>query len=522
MPWDEFLGNCGVHLERLPEPCMDTSNLGVTSVSFADPRNQALHDSLQRSRAQCLQRFVDEVAAHAEQKRNEYSVSIQMWDRAPESPAIVSELLQVMDSRLTSPSDHDNFCSRVKALHQRSMDEAWTKWYAQKHRWLEADVDLASRHTQVLRDEIQRLRDATRGCREIQNDIRENNKRVQHTGELHDIKQGHDDMKWEQSRRDRQELQLYQREVPEAQVKLEADRQKNAELEQRVQQLKRQLLDEEANAKQTSRDVLQQRWKNSVLEKQLAAHTCKVEKSTETAVFFKFRGNIKFWVERIDGKEFVRIGVHPPALPTSQSVDHSVQILPAVARGLLACAWSKILAMVTGSTVEKTLQACLQVPQDQSSLESFVATVRADSIPVFVRQFDVEALWVTSKIKSLHTVKSEIPEISKFVTEFEIQNEQPMLVYTINVVVLRSHSIAADGRLRPVIAETQAGDVDAVQCILNLKENLANSKWSSLTCKRFLGRVDIKGVGCAMQGVAPGAALREVVAAAVQAMRQQV
>jgi hypothetical protein len=135
----------------------------------------------------------------------------------------------------------------------------------------------------------------------------------------------------------------------------------------------------------------------------------------------------------------------------------------------------------------------------------------------------MEGLHLAKKIKVLKNLRKEIPEITKFIVKFQNSNEgdQAMLVYTIYLTVLRSHSVSAEGVLRPLTSAAKAGKVDCVQCVITLNEDLMEPQWLSITSKTMMGRVDKTAVEQSMREVAPKATLCELIAAAVHSVTTQ-
>jgi hypothetical protein len=528
MCWEEFINNCGITLytnqraqdHAVAPPLENSSNIYGTTFTCA--RSQILYESQQHDRAEYLQAFVHDIAAHADKKRSEYSVATQMWDRSTELPRIVHELLRVMSQRTLSPSDYEIFCTKVKDWFQHCKSEAWLQWYAHKRQWLEGDLDLVRKHSQVLREDTQRAHEATRRCRTILHEIRENFRRVQHTGELHELRQGYAALKYDMSRRNQEDRQLQKEKVPDAQVTLEAVRRKNSELEDRIRELQQRIQQEELSAKEASRAAMQHRLKRNILERERFARTCIFWKATAQAVCLKFRGNVHLWVERASS-DFVRVSTAPPPLAASKEPPCFIQLAPELARGLLACAWSRTLATTSECDVYACLDKCLS---EVDLSKPFEAQIPSHEVARFVRYFDVEVLQLIDKLNELRNLRKEIPEVSQVVAEFQrVDGTLPMLALSITVAVLRSHTVSADGVLRPLAIAADDDEVDAVQCMIRANEDLTAScepKWSSVTVKTTVGRVEKDFVEQSLQRVAQNGSLRELVASAVQAMRRTV
>jgi hypothetical protein len=174
-----------------------------------------------------------------------------------------------------------------------------------------------------------------------------------------------------------EEQQFFRRVVPQEQVNLEATRRRNAELEERIQELQLQVQDEEAKQEKAERDWLQERSKRSNIEKAYYSHTCYVDNATVNSVCLKFRGNIKLWVERTDGKECV--SVNALTSPIVMNNDPCTQIEADLGRSLLACAWNRILVSETGRTTDKPVTS--PSTGEVSPQQTLKATVPCKEIP---------------------------------------------------------------------------------------------------------------------------------------------
>jgi hypothetical protein len=336
------------------------------------------------------------------------------------------------------------------------------------------------------------------------------------------------------SRRNHEEQQLQLKKSPELQVKLEAARRKNSELEDRIHELKRRIQQEDLSAQEAKRATMQHNSRLKTLTKQRYAHTCILWEATASAVMLKLRGNITLWVET-SAHDFVRVSTKPPPLAARQDEACFIQIAADVSRGLLACAWSRILAKIHESEVKQCKEASSSV--DEMS-ECFIAQIPSQQVARFVRYFDVEVLHMIDKIKELRNLRKQIPEVSRVIADYvdnqgvsasgtesgtPLTPQNPMLVLKIYVSVLRSHSVSADGLLRPLTAAAENGEVDAAQCLLLASENLLSPckpKWSSIAVKPTVGRIAQDVVEQAVQSVAHNGTLCELVVSAVQAMRR--
>jgi len=525
MGWEEFVNNCNLQLthydDQPPAPRMETSLLSTAPALLSCPRAQEIHEVLQQRRAEGMEQFVGEIAGVVEQKRNEYSVAKQMWDRSADIPAVASELIQLLPH--TETMAHENFVTSMKDWHQHCKDEALLKWYTIKQGWLETDGEIVVAHTQDLRDEVQRLQATKRSCKAISSEIRGGSSRMQQMGELHDIKHVYQELGQDELRRMHEERQLIQRRVPEEQAALLAEQQSNSELEQRIQDMKRQIQSEEISSKEVRSADLQQQLRRALLEKQFYAHTCIIHKATPGAVCLQLRGDVKLWVEKATGQSppFVRVSVQPPA--HARHADPCLDISPELNSGLLGCAFSHILAKVSGDSIEKVLCSVFAGPDRR-----WEASVPCQELHRFLRLFDVAALHIASQLRAMRNLRKEVPEVARFSAQFDksAKGDQPSSMLTVLLSVLRSHKVSADGGLTPLTTEAQAGEFNSVECVVKFNADLAalpHAIWSPSHVEPVLGLLDRKHLAQAAAGASHRAAahlgLGETLKAVVQAMR---
>jgi len=521
MGWEEFVRHGKTQLPQYDDQAsatrMDLSLLGAAPAAFSCRRSQALYEELRESRAQCLEHFINEVAEDTEIKQNEYSVAKQMWDRSLDVAPAANELMQLLPH--TGSLDYDGFTTNMDEWSQHCKDQALQKWYVAKRRWLESDKQVTQQHTQDLRDEVQRLQETTRKCRELSGEVRNSSKHMDHMTDLHEIKHAYQEAQFEELRRTQEEPELIRRKLPSEWSALEEDQQKNTDLEQRIQELKQRVRCEEVKTKEARMAALQQQVRKGVLEKEFYAHTCIMQNATPYAVCLQLRGNIKLWVEKANGESplFVRVSVQLP--DAAKQVDPSMKIYPAFSRGLVACAWCRTLALVHGGSIEKQFGEVFS-----EAKESLEAAVPCADLHRFLRHFDVEVLRITDKLRAMRNLRKAVPEVEWFSAQFQSgpSGEEPSAELTVLLSVSRSHSVQADGVARALTTEAWAGKFDATQCIVKFNANLVAQPhliWSQPTVESVLGRLDENIVKEAMERDASRDSLCEMLKTAVQAMR---
>jgi hypothetical protein len=520
--WDEFLNQSELklpvdHDPAAAPPRMDTSATmsGLVLPTFDCPRAQEMHQMLQHRRADCLEHFNSDIAHNAEQKRYQFSVARQMWDRSADVPAMASEWLAASSDEFA----REPLIVRMKEWHQHCKDEGHFKWHIEKRRWLESDLEIVKQHTQALKDEVQRFRDVKKRCKEISNEIRGGSSRLQHLGQLQDIKQAYQHLGNGELKRMHDERQLIQRALPEEQAELDSATETNIELERKVLHLKLQVQAEETERKETHKAALQQQVRRANLEKQFYAHTSIIHKATPGAVCLQMRGNVKVWVEKTSHQDVVRLSAQQSQ--TLHQPHPYINIAPDFSHSLLACAWYRILAIVMGSSGPKL--SCPILDTDKR-LE---ATVPCQELHRFLRLFDVEVIRITDQLRAMRNLSKEIPEIARVSALFcnSPKGDQPTAVLSVLLSILCSHSVHADGAVRPLSSDAKAGAFNAVECTIKFNADLAtlpDVRWSAPIVEHAVGRLDTTLVAQAAQSAqnaASHSSFCEVVTAAARAMK---
>jgi hypothetical protein len=524
MSWQEFVNQCQLVLpdddEHVVAPRMDTSCSGPVNIQFPNASVQKLYEALQQQRAQCAEQFVHEFADMAKERHNQYSVSKQVWDRSTDIPLVADRLMQIMNE----PFACEEFMCSMKEWHQHCKDEARLSWYVQKRRYLEQDLDIAKQHTQTLRDEVQRMVDMKRKCRTVSQDMRDSSQRMACMGDLHDMKQAYQDLADDELRRTHEDRDHIHKCLPEQRGALDAEQQRNAELERKIQEMKQEIEHAQSAAKVDRQAALQEQMRRSSFERQLSAYTCMIHKAVAGAVCLKLRSNVKLWVEKpsLRSSEFVRVAVPPEVPPPAHSqTNPCIAVSSKLRYGLLACAWCRILVSVTSSSFVNTIGSLLESPD-----KGLEAIVPCQELQRFLRLFDTEVLGISKQLQSMQSIQKDVPEVAHFAAELcnSTSGDQPKAVLTVLLSVLRSHSVLAGGVLKPHTAEAQAGKFDAVECVVKLSADLlASSKetssWSVLSIEPVLGNIDRERATQAAQHAVSGSNFGKALAAAVELMK---
>jgi len=498
---------------------MESSCLNASSMSFPCPRVQELHKALQQRRAACLQQFITKIDWDVENQHKEYLAAKQMWDRSSDTPPIASELMQLMPQPETL--EHDKFLMSMKELHQNCKDEALLKWYDAKRHWLQTDLDITKQHTEMLREGVQHLREKTIGGREVPSNFHNCPGRMEHIGDLRDMKRVYQELILEDRKRAEEELHLIKRKLPDAQAALQEEQQKDVELEAELEELRSRLQCEEALARNARTAVLQQQLKKSLLEKQVYAHTCVLHETTPSAVCLRLRGHVQLWVERASSTHSALVHVSAHYAPPTQHMDPCITMSPELSWGLVACAWCRIVATVNASSMDEELRLVFAAGPGKS----FDATVSCQELPRFLRLFDIEIVRIVDLLRTMRNISKDVPEVAQFSAQFKNspEGDQPSASLKVLLSVLHTHSVEAGGVLVPIATQAEAGKFNAVQCIFEFNANLAalpTVTWSDPVVTPVLGHIDAEHALQASQTAAPHSSLSELLRVVVQSLKR--